>query len=268
MDDRNLSRRQLARLVSVTAPTVTGWLTGAIPYPKTVTALCQRLGISRAWLLRGEGKPYLNIPKGKPAFQEFASDLETIRKPLADVIELYETLAIESAERTLIYRRRALEAEQILGLAGKNLLDNRIHSDKPGLRPENSALQSSISPLETLDVASPSNVSELLDRVAAATRRPGSKTKLAKMLGVTPQHFSAWLSRKYQPGGDAVLQLLTWVRANEAQQKRNPGGAQTPPGPVTQLRKSREEKPKSGQKKSSHKHPRRSTPSRRPPAQK
>jgi transcriptional regulator with XRE-family HTH domain len=63
-------------------------------------------------------------------------------------------------------------------------------------------------------------LSVLLARISKATRAFGARAELARKIGVTPQHLSAWLSGNMEPGGEATLQLLKWVTAAEAETKR------------------------------------------------
>lgn len=64
--DRVGSKRELARRVGVSAPTVLGWLAGAEPYPSTVKRIAERTGVSLEWLIAGEGNPEVipDVPKG------------------------------------------------------------------------------------------------------------------------------------------------------------------------------------------------------------
>jgi transcriptional regulator with XRE-family HTH domain len=54
-----MTQEVLADRVEVTAAAVSGWLHGAIPYPKTLNRICLALGVRRDWLLYGEGDKYL-----------------------------------------------------------------------------------------------------------------------------------------------------------------------------------------------------------------
>lgn len=50
-----LTQEAVAERVGVTTSAVSGWLKGAIPYPKTLNKICLSLGVRRDWLLYGEG---------------------------------------------------------------------------------------------------------------------------------------------------------------------------------------------------------------------
>jgi transcriptional regulator with XRE-family HTH domain len=54
-----LTQEMFADRVGVTPSAVTGWLRGAIPYPKTLNRICLSLGVRRDWLLHGKGEKYL-----------------------------------------------------------------------------------------------------------------------------------------------------------------------------------------------------------------
>ena len=57
----------------------------------------------------------------------------------------------------------------------------------------------------------------LLKRLNEATRERGTKTELAKFMGVPLSKVSQWLSGKYEPSGETTLQLLHWVEQQERQ---------------------------------------------------
>jgi transcriptional regulator with XRE-family HTH domain len=58
-------------------------------------------------------------------------------------------------------------------------------------------------------------IRKLLSRVFSVTLRHGSKSRLARFLGITPQHLNAWLSRNKSPGGESALRMLKWVEREE-----------------------------------------------------
>jgi len=84
-------------------------------------------------------------------------------------------------------------------------------------------------------------MANLLERLNTATSQRGTKSKLAKAMGVPLANVSQWLSGVREPGGETTLRLLEWVRAEEAEQK-SPDSATTPAGQKTQVRKSGYEK--------------------------
>jgi transcriptional regulator with XRE-family HTH domain len=86
----------------------------------------------------------------------------------------------------------------------------------------------------------------LLARVSAATKRFGSKAKLARSLGVPAQQINDWLNGTYVPGGETALALLQWVEGAEAQQKKTPERALPRPGRRPKKRNLNEKKPSSG----------------------
>jgi transcriptional regulator with XRE-family HTH domain len=92
-----------------------------------------------------------------------------------------------------------------------------------------------------------SEFERLILRLKRATRKRGSKARLALELNVKLPRVSEWLSCKKEPGGNTTLRLLNWVERAEAEQTKNPDRASTRPGQKTQPRKSSYEKPKSNQ---------------------
>jgi transcriptional regulator with XRE-family HTH domain len=94
----------------------------------------------------------------------------------------------------------------------------------------------------------------LLGRVRKATQARGKKSELAKYLGKTPQHVNDWLAGKYSPGGDVTLQLLEWVRAEEANQQKTLGSVtSTAKGSARKDRRTRSTNPKHEKVKRVHK---------------
>jgi len=83
----------------------------------------------------------------------------------------------------------------------------------------------------------------LLARVARATAaQRGKQAALAAFLKVSPSRVSEWVRGVKEPGGDYALRLLSWVTAEEAQQK-TPGGAENAAKGKTRLPKENHEKP-------------------------
>jgi transcriptional regulator with XRE-family HTH domain len=87
-----------------------------------------------------------------------------------------------------------------------------------------------------------SQLPSLVDRLKRATEQRGTKSALAKYLGVPLASVSQWLSGEREPGGETTLRLLHWVQQAEAQQNQNPGSAPARPGQKTRVRKSGYEK--------------------------
>ncbi len=58
---------------------------------------------------------------------------------------------------------------------------------------------------------------ELLKRLNEATRERGTKSALAKFMGVPLPKISQWLSGTHEPGGETTLRLLQWVEQQERQ---------------------------------------------------
>ncbi len=58
---------------------------------------------------------------------------------------------------------------------------------------------------------------KLIQRLNRATETRGSKSELAKWLGVHRQSVTDWLSGKQEPGGEITLKMLHWVEQRERQ---------------------------------------------------
>lgn len=83
---------------------------------------------------------------------------------------------------------------------------------------------------------------KLFAAVSRLTKARGAKGRLAEFLGVEPPRLSEWLAGEYEPGGEVTLQLLEWVTAAKAQQKKEADRASTRPARMTRLTKSENEK--------------------------
>lgn len=57
----------------------------------------------------------------------------------------------------------------------------------------------------------------LIKRLNEATKDRGTKTALAKFIGVSLPKISQWLSGEHEPGGETTLRLLQWVEQQERQ---------------------------------------------------
>jgi transcriptional regulator with XRE-family HTH domain len=90
---------------------------------------------------------------------------------------------------------------------------------------------------------------QLRRRIGVATDQRGSRAKLARDLGVTPQALNEWLQGRNAPPAENTLRLLRWVEEAEAKTK-DAGSAETRPARKTRKSKSTKyEQAKSSQKK-------------------
>jgi hypothetical protein len=65
----------------------------------------------------------------------------------------------------------------------------------------------------------------LFSRVRRLTKPRGSKVALAAAMGVDRRTLNDWLTERFEPGGEVTLQLLDWVTAEEAEEKKDRRGA-------------------------------------------
>ena len=93
-------------------------------------------------------------------------------------------------------------------------------------------------------LGSKSRLRVLLQRLRFVTLPRGKKSELAHFLGVPASRVSEWLSGVYEPGAEITLQLLEWVKAEEAKQNA-PAVLRAPPRRKTRKGKSLREKPPS-----------------------
>lgn len=92
------------------------------------------------------------------------------------------------------------------------------------------------------------SLENLLERVQALTSRPGQKSALAEMLGVSPARVTEWLNRGKEPRGSTTLTLLEWVESEEAKQKIS-GAATNSTRAQTRKKNGNENKTQSSRKK-------------------
>src|SRR5947207_10237591 len=95
---------------------------------------------------------------------------------------------------------------------------------------------------------SSTRLAKLIADLKLATKVRGKKIVLARTLKVPQARVSQWLSGASAPNAEDALALIEWVEseANDAQQKKRAGSAETQPAQKTRKRKSRtNEKPKS-----------------------
>ena len=86
----------------------------------------------------------------------------------------------------------------------------------------------------------------LIQRVADATSKHGDRVKLASLIGVSRQHFNAWLKGERSPDGETTLRLLAWVTSAECnKQNARRSDSSTAPG-LTRSTQSKNEKRKTG----------------------
>ncbi len=276
--EAGLTNVQFARRVFVTHPTVSKWLRGMVPRRAAIDAICRRFNLSRDWLLTGQGardggddrpnadqrrfaeylaqavdcgEDIISASENEQSYAEYLVEAEALAGEFAEIVSQYEGLADQGhtiAERARD-KVRELTAQFHAKLGALALSKNEIHKQKN--------LPTSTTPFKDQAMRIP-NLEELLAEVRTMTIAAGARKALAESVGVSQPQLSRWLSLQrdtaYSPSAANALKLLNWViQKRGAKQKKGPEGAQTPPERVTQLRSSGEEKPKSNQKKSSHK---------------
>jgi transcriptional regulator with XRE-family HTH domain len=79
--------------------------------------------------------------------------------------------------------------------------------------------------IRALTIRAGTKLTALLARINRATAQRGTKTELAKYLGVSRQRVTNWLSLDSAPNGEITLQMLEWVQAREAKKRKALGSA-------------------------------------------
>lgn len=134
----------VASIAGVSAPAVYGWLAGSVPYRRTITKICARLGVNEEWLLTGEGPEEpgstLTIREEPPKPSGMADD--TLASALAEMIIMFDRVPTPFRHITLrqIDDRFAdwrLRAEKMLSLPQEPVkYTARTPAAKNGERPK------------------------------------------------------------------------------------------------------------------------------------
>ena len=235
----------------------------ALPY-SVFRDLKEHFGLDAVWLATGETwadgliysekefEKYLTLrPKFSRIFDEFI--LEQLRNGgaynLTSIDELPEE--IRAIKTSLKYQRATPEVKEVV--------DNSLRSmaaRQAVAAGEREAIQK-ILDSDSLDTSANveqaaglnSKLTALIARVKIAANHPGKKSDLARFLRVPLKRVSEWISGDRNPSGETTLQMLEWVAAEEAQQNKSSGSAQTPPEPKTRRKPHRETRKPSGRRK-------------------
>ena len=172
--------------------------------------LIQRLDINEEWLRTGKGEMF------KPVFWD---DLKKNTAPASQLYSPEEQSIMEDSEFVSVVNKLRLmpvaDCERYLK-AMKRLLDSLRDADK------NNPLNSKNRPLTNVSVFGNNEgvraiLPALIKRLQEATKERGSKTALAKFMGLPLPKISQWLSGEHEPGGENTLKLLHWVEQQERQ---------------------------------------------------
>jgi transcriptional regulator with XRE-family HTH domain len=272
--EEKVSQRKIAEALSISRATVAGWLKGTLPYPRTLNRIAHVLGVSKEWLIAGREPARVSPGERRQSYYEayrnrllqgkmppeelhllmnvqrhLGEQAARIRLALKDVAAGYKDIARKAASESLAATAKASSAENLIKKIDEELAERHVDV----LLEINNlfSLQKSVTSVLGDEMPIPSSVEKLLDKAKRlAERRRGGKSDLALFVGAKPHQLSAWFAGDYRPGGGAVLKLLKWVAANDAQQqKQSPEGARTPSGRKTRRRRSSKshENPRSDQ---------------------
>lgn len=258
---RGLTVKCAAKMAGISQPYLTQIETGlrlGISL-ETASSLAAIYGVETVWIL--EGDPLLPAKQaleraleesGLKQLHERALgeiDAHLSRFPLVSEIERGEscerisaivaefTQACDRGADVVVAARKALEA------ATAKLRVNRwIESDK-GLERKSAVLDKLANLVDVSDMGD--LWQSLLEQTKAILPERGGAA-LARQLGVSRQAVHEYLTETSVPGAEVTLRLLEWVKANGAN-KKSPEGVEAPSEPMTQSKKSNDEKPRPGQ---------------------
>lgn len=239
LEERGLSQQKLAESLGVSRQTVSRWLSGTVPLARTLHVLSEMFDVSPQWLLTGNDKA-TGIVHGRHlgamgAAFEYRKQLGKESTAIDPLVRAYEEILHDSEHRAEMAKAKLRELSRQWHQRVADL-------QKSTLEKQNSLQKSNMALIGQSmgSIAIPKDIDELLESVRRITAAPGAKVGFAKAIGIRPQHLSAWLARRYQPSGEAVLRMLPRVLGFPAQSQQEKGseGASTPSKPKTRQRKS------------------------------
>jgi transcriptional regulator with XRE-family HTH domain len=250
-EQRQLTLAEVGRLSGLTTSYLSRLELGGRTNPtrRTVEALCLALEIRSGWLLTGAGEPWVwpqrPIRPGEPAkdlasrkARESERSLLIMRWALQDKLNAQETLEAlrsvleEPAEPSPELNAMAIRiARRLVSQLQERLSEGGVLPliAEPGLK-EMGRVSYTVggttitapAVIQTKGLTAvgesdkqpvmKSEMARLLRRLNSATKRRGSKTELARHMGVPRSCISVWLSGVREPGGAATLKLLHWFQ--------------------------------------------------------
>ncbi len=272
-----MSQVVFAREAEMDSSLLASYEHGRVPLKyRTADRICECFGISQRWLAEGVGpkQPYVtldhsltadcgpNVLFSKVYFERLKARLdqwfESIAAALAckeealnpEDVKLWavppagmppeESAAFMVQRRFTILSRTCNPQVRSEFIRAVDEVVQQIYAD---LHSELDLLRCSVNPAEVS-----TRLNRLITRVCRIAKRPGAKSDLARFLGVPQSRVSEWLSEKFEPGGETTLQILDWVRAEEARPKKGPGDALTSQG-ETRLKENKDEHQKPSPRK-------------------
>lgn len=213
----------LASLTSYSAPLLSKVERGQVrARPRLIRAISKALEAPEEWLQSGTGERF--NPSSVSAFPGGLEQKELISRAHA-VCELSRALFGTASE--LENQVTALEWP-------KTVRYSLTMIPAPGLDGD-----VTIPPAASL-------LEDLRSRLKACLEGHGSQSDLARVLGVSRQAVSEWVSGASAPEAGTILRLLWWVQAEEARKSMGSAGARTPAEPETRPGNQDEQETQSG----------------------
>lgn len=239
----------MAEVLDIKPVTLASYETGRVPLAaEFAQKFCAAFDVNQAWLAEEKGfiHGYIEIPiKIKPLMAQcrlFSEAYDKHIKPVTpygyfdptvekDSIKLAQYgLAFGRAQETEFWTYGAFSADQLAVILAK-ILKEKMNTMSPQERGEfRNFILRAVGNFKigektqlTLKADSLTNdgvqpvLPKLIQRLKRATEARGSKSELAKWLGVHRQLVTDWLSGKQEPGGETTLRLLNWVEQQERQ---------------------------------------------------
>lgn len=241
MRERDFSQKMIANSLGVSRQTVGRWLSGTVPIARTLHVLAEMLDVSPQWLVAGRDDA-TGFVHGRHlgvigAAYEYRKQIGEESDAISPLLRAYQELQRESENRAEMAKAKISDLSRMWHQRVDNIQKSVINKQKALQNPTQGVSGEAMG-----SMAIPKDINQLLKSVRRITAAPGAKVAFAKAIGIRPQHLSAWLARRYQPSGEAVLKMLPWVLGAPMPSEKEEGskGAETPSKPKTRQRKSTE----------------------------
>lgn len=192
------------------------------PTEALISAICQRCGLARGWLVQGEGEPFTQAPidaATRKADEDENQAEEKARAVFDALIRIHRaTPRLVEALLALVDREFREISEHDWRIARHLISEISSRLTEYPAPSQGKFLLTDVG-LGHTSSAVPPLLAKLIDRVRTATVKRGSRAALARLLGVERGVLNAWLSGRHQPGGEHTLRLLHWVGQQERGQR-------------------------------------------------
>ncbi len=219
----------------------------ANPSARFIVAVSMGFNVSAKWLQTGEGRPFQvgEDQATRISLPDWSED--RLGKIYAVLHDLPDALATDAVLGHLLRSEGLAEIQAVwreIGLLPNlpgpaRLFWNAAFTqlqfakmDRPSEAPQEAESEALKKHAEKLTNGPVEPIMpKLRERLRQQTAAHGSKTALARLLGVPRQSVNDWLAGRKEPGGETTLRLLRWVEQAERQQAQGCASVSPPAGP-------------------------------------